>query len=148
MQLGFLTTGNAAEAPLDANTIAQVQHLCAQYAISITALAYYDLAFNPPSSHAITPAYTRVFEAAEHLGVQVVASMSGFDAAQDWNGNIQLFADRFGPVADAAEKRGIRLAIENWMGFGGPLPHKPINMGAHLIPGMHGSTSFPQTHWD
>ncbi len=96
--------------------------------------AYYDLAFKAATFNAADPrqvlqTYERVFDAAEHLGVRTIASMSGFDADRDWNGNLQLFADRFGPVAEAAERRGLRLAIENWMGFGGHVPFRPANMG-------------------
>ncbi len=129
IELNVCAFGNAAEAPLDENKIVQAQQLCQQQHVSITALAYYDMAFNPPSSDAITTAYTRVFEAAERLGIQTIASMSGFDANRNWDENVQLFADRFGPVAQIAEQRGMRVAFENCMGFGGSLPFKPVNMG-------------------
>jgi sugar phosphate isomerase/epimerase len=87
------------------------------------------VAFNTPPADKVTSAYGNVFDAAEQLGVNVITSMSGFDGNRDWNGNVQLFADRFGPVADLAEQRGKRVAFENWMGFGGSLPFKPMNMG-------------------
>lgn len=121
--------GDAAAAPLDTGGVAAAGEMAAQYGVEITALAYYDLAFKPPPPAAVTVAYERVFDAAEALGVRVVASMSGFDPDRDWDGNLRLFADRFGPVAERAEQRGIRLALENWMGFGGRLPFRPVNGG-------------------
>src|SRR6185295_16001253 len=74
-------------------------------------------------------AFVRVFDAAQMLGVDVIATMSGFDSARDFEGNLKLWAERFGPVAELAEKRGMRLAFENWMGYSGRMPHKPTNMG-------------------
>ena len=121
--------GNAATGPLDQGAIDRAAALSARHGVTITALAYYDLAFRPPALDAVTDAYENVFAAAEALGVNVIASMSGFDPDRDWEGNIQLFADRFGPVAERAEARGMKIAIENWMGFGGQLPFRPRNMG-------------------
>jgi len=114
---------------LDPAIIAQVKQLCAKHTIVITALAYYDLAFAPPPADQITATYTQIFDAAAALGVTTIASMSGFDANRDWVGNIQLFAERFGPIAELAEERGLRIALENWMGYWGHLPFKPLNMG-------------------
>jgi sugar phosphate isomerase/epimerase len=108
---------------------AEAKRLSGEHGVEITALAYYELAFDPPAPDAVTTAYERVFDAAEALGVDVIASMSGFDADRDWDGNVKLFAERFGPVAELAEERGIRIAFENWMGYGGSLPHRPVNMG-------------------
>ena len=126
--------GNPAAGALDSDKITQAKKLGETCGIEITALAYYDVAFEAATFNATAPdrvlaAYEHVFEAAEQLGIRTVASMSGFDARRDWDGNLQLFAERFGPVADRAEQRGIRIAFENWMGFGGRLPFKPINMG-------------------
>ncbi|MEN9937609.1 MAG: Sugar phosphate isomerase/epimerase [Chloroflexota bacterium] len=126
--------GRADTGALDASAIEQTRAECRAHGVSISALAYYDVAFrgavfNAAGPELVLAAYERVFDAAEALGVQTIASMSGFDAARDWDANVQLFADRFGPVAQHAERRGLRLAFENWMGFGGRLPFKPVNMG-------------------
>ena len=129
VELNTSAFGKAGVAALDTSQLARAQELCGLHGVQISALAYYDLAFDPPEAGAVTAAYERVFDAAETLGVRTIASMSGFDARRDWAGNIDLFAERFGPVAAAAEQRGLRIAIENWMGYGGALPHKPINMG-------------------
>jgi sugar phosphate isomerase/epimerase len=121
--------GDAAAGELDRGKIAQAKNLSEQHGVEITALAYHDIAFAPPQPDRITGAYERVYDAAAALGVGVVASMSGFDADRDWDGNVRLFAERFGPIAERAEARGMRIAIENWMGFGGRLPFRPVNMG-------------------
>lgn len=121
--------GDVRSGPLDPDRLREAKDLAAQHGVTITAVAYYGLAFDPPPAADVTAAYGRVFDAAEALGVAVVASMSGFDPDRDWDGNVRLFADRFGPVAEQAEGRGVRLALENWMGFGGRLPFRPRNMG-------------------
>ena len=121
--------GNASHGGLDNSKVIETKRLCSQHGIEITALAFYNAAFDPRAPNRITQAYERVFDAAESLGVRTIASMSGFDGNCDWKGNLQLFADRFGPVAALAERRGLRVAFENWMGIGGRLPFRPINMG-------------------
>jgi sugar phosphate isomerase/epimerase len=129
VELDVRAIGDPAADGLDARRVDEVRALSEQHGVAITALAYYDLAFSPPPESAVLGAYERVFDAAARLGVHTVTSMSGFDAARDWQGNVQLFADRFGPVADLAEQRGVRVAFENWMGFWGRLPFRPLNMG-------------------
>ena len=129
VELNVRAIGNPVEQELDAGRIEQTRRLCGQHGIAISALAYYGMAFQPPAEDVVQRAYERVFDAANALDVRVITSMSGFDPNRDWNGNVQLFADRFGPVAKLAEQRGIRVAFENWMGFWGRLPFKPMNMG-------------------
>lgn len=129
IELNVTAFGNAEAGTLDRTAIEKARHLCETHNITITALAYYDMAFHPPAAAMVTTAYERVFDAAATLGVQTIASMSGFDSNCDWNGNLALFAEHFAPVARSAEARGLRIAFENWMGFGGHLPHRPVNMG-------------------
>ena len=129
IELNVSAFGRAGFGDLDRSRVRAAQELRTKHGVAISALAFYDLAFDPPPPDAVGLAYRRVFDVAETLGVHTIASMSGFDAARNWAGNVQLFADRFGPVAEEAERRGLRIAFENWMGFGGALPFKPINMG-------------------
>jgi sugar phosphate isomerase/epimerase len=134
VELSANAFGDPAAGPIDAAGLRKAKQLCEQNQVEMTAFAYYDVAFKAAAFNAGGPervlqAYQQVFDAAEQLGVRTITSMSGFDAARDWAGNLQLFADRFGPVTEAAEQRGLRIAIENWMGFGGSLPFKPVNMG-------------------
>lgn len=121
--------GRAEDRVLDAEKIERAAQLCKENDIEITALAAYSAAFSSPEKNDVLPAYMLAFEAAEQLGVRVIASMSGFDSSQKWDANLQLWADRFGPVAQEAERRGMCIAFENWMSVHGRLPHKPINFG-------------------
>jgi sugar phosphate isomerase/epimerase len=115
--------------PVPADRIEHALGLCAETGVEITALAYYGLAFAPPPEHELLAVYENVFATAEALGVETVASMSGFDANLDWSGNLDLFARRFAAIAAAAEARGRKLALENWMSVEDHLPFKPTNMG-------------------
>src|SRR6266567_5009020 len=128
VELNVDALGKIAEGPISKDAIAHVRQLSEKHGIEITALASYGAAFNPVFKENFTAGYERVFAVAEGLGIHVIASMAGFDANRDWKGNIQLFADRFGPVAERAEQRGLQIAFENWMGFGGHLPFKPVNL--------------------
>ncbi|GLV57973.1 hypothetical protein KDH_48070 [Dictyobacter sp. S3.2.2.5] len=131
IELNIRAFGNPANGPLDKDAIANARQLANKYHVGIHSVAFYDVSgrqYNENPDLAL-PAYERVFDALEALELDVVASMGGFDASKDWNGNIQLFADRFGPVAEAAEKRGVKIAFENWMSVHGRLPFKPVNIG-------------------
>jgi sugar phosphate isomerase/epimerase len=129
LELGAGAFGALAESAPDADALAQAKSLCAKHNVEITALAFYDLAWTPAVQAEPLAAYRRVFDIAEALGVRVIASMSGFDGARDWKGNLQLFAERFAPICDEAEGRGLKIALENWMALGGPPPQKPANFG-------------------
>jgi sugar phosphate isomerase/epimerase len=129
IELHATAFGDPAAAELDEKKISEAKTLCEKHDVRITALAYYRCAGTPTDVTLAPKEFSRVFDAAESLGVKTVASMSGFDPDLDWSGNIRFWADRFGPVSEIAEKRGLRIAFENWMGFGGKLPFRPCNMG-------------------
>jgi sugar phosphate isomerase/epimerase len=130
IELQATAFGNIAIQKPDQVAIDHARQLVKQHKVDITAMAYYGLAFGHFETEAdIQRAYERVFDIAEALGVRVIASMSGFDAGRDWQGNLQLFADRFGPIAEMAARRGLLVALENWMSVSGHLPFKPINFG-------------------
>ena len=127
LQAGAL--GDPTRGDLDAGKIDACKRLMQQTGIAITALAHYR-AGKQPSDVALAPVeFGRVFAAAEKLGVKVVTAMSGFDANLTWDANLRFWADRFGPVAQLAEQRGMRVAFENWMGWWGRPPFRPVNMG-------------------
>jgi sugar phosphate isomerase/epimerase len=134
IELRTSALGDATSGPLDERRIGEARALMQQHGIAITALALYDAAFAPLTPKTFLAAYERAFVAAETLGVEVIASMSGFDSTRDWAGNLELWTERFGPVAVAAEKRGRKIAFENWMSVHGRLPHKPVNLGG--CPGL------------
>ena len=83
--------GKPGDGPLEVEKVREARRLSGEHGVEITAIAYYDVAFDPPAD--VTSAYSRVFDAAGTLGVGVIASMSGFDADRDWDGNVQLFAE-------------------------------------------------------
>jgi sugar phosphate isomerase/epimerase len=129
IELNSAALGQAGTGPLDRAKTNEAAKLAADEGIAITALAYYDVAWAPPAPDQFTAAFERVFDAAEILGVSVVAAMSGFNPELKFEENLNLWTERFAPVAEIAESRNLRIAFENWMGFGGPLPHKPCNFG-------------------
>ncbi|GHO89880.1 sugar phosphate isomerase/epimerase family protein [Dictyobacter formicarum] len=131
IELNVRAFGNPANGALDKEAIAHARQLANKYHVGIHSLAFYDVSGKQYNENPklVTPAYERVFDALEALNLDVVASMGGFDASKDWDGNIQLFADRFGPVAEIAEKRGVKIAFENWMSVHGRLPFRPVNIG-------------------
>ncbi len=129
IELNTAAFGNAAEGDHDAAKVASAKEQSERLGVTITALAHYGLTQQSLEPAPVLATYRRVFDTAERLGVRVVASMSGFHADRTWDENVQAFGDRFGPVADEAERRGITLAMENWMGYGGHLPFRPVNMG-------------------
>jgi sugar phosphate isomerase/epimerase len=130
VELECSALGDPRTGPLDRSLIDRAAQAAGEHGVEIAALAYYGLAsFDPPSEEEIELTYDHVFAAAETLGVAVVGSMSGFDASRDWAENLELFTRRFGALAARASERGLRLALENWMGFWGQLPFRPINMG-------------------
>ncbi|MGI8907552.1 MAG: sugar phosphate isomerase/epimerase family protein [Candidatus Sumerlaeaceae bacterium] len=129
IEINTAAFGDATKDALDMDRLNQARAMSQKHGVEITALAYYRCATTPADVKLAPVEYARVFEAAAALGVTTIATLSGFDSNLDWDGNVQFFADRFGPVAALAEERGMRLAFENWMGFGGSLPFKPVNMG-------------------
>ena len=134
IELHSAAFGDAAKGSLDKKKIAAAKALSKKTGVEITALAFYYFDNTPDSVKTWPAAYGRLFDAAESLGVGVITTMSGFDSNLDWNGNLQFWADRFGPVSQVAEKRGLKIAFENWMSVHGRLPHKPINFGG--CPGL------------
>jgi sugar phosphate isomerase/epimerase len=130
LQAGALV--QAADGQINSEAIDQVKQLCEKHHVHVNSLAFYEIAFKSQvysSPNIVLKAYEQVFNVAEKMGITVIASMAGFDANRDWDANILLFADRFGPVAELAEKRGVRLAFENWMAMHGKQPFRPVNIG-------------------
>ena len=156
IELNARAFGNPAEEELEHEAILRAKQLAEKYQVGIYSIAYYDLAWGSfASPDAITKAYERVFRAAGELGINVVASMGGFDASRDWEGNIQLFADRFGPICQLAEQHGMLVALENWMSVQGRVPFKPVNIGGspdtwdalfHAVPSKALGLEFDPSH--
>ncbi|HEX8832737.1 MAG TPA: sugar phosphate isomerase/epimerase family protein [Abditibacteriaceae bacterium] len=120
--------GNLAE-PVAEATIEETKALCATHGVEITAIAFYDIAWTAAVQPDPLPYYRNLIQLAKALDVPVISSMSGFDGSLDWKGNLELFGKRFGPICAQAEEHGLKIALENWMGVGGPPPQKPCNFG-------------------
>ena len=129
LELNVSALGNFITNTINQDAVNRTKELSQRYGITLTALAFYDLSKASSADTPLAVIYERIFNVAETLGVQVIASMGGFDANRDWKGNIQLFADRFGPITEKAEQHGMRIAIENWMSVHGRLPFRPVNIG-------------------
>jgi sugar phosphate isomerase/epimerase len=121
--------GDAVKSPLDPDLLQVAKQTAARLGSQITVLAHYRCAEFDSDIPLAPIEYTRVFDAAETLGIRTVATHAGFNPHRNWEGNIQFFAERFGPVAEIAEQRGIQVCFENWMGIKSKLPFIPLNLG-------------------
>lgn len=128
IEMGAGAFGNLAN-PVAEATIEEARALCATHKVEITAIAFYDLGWTPAVQADPLRHYQNLIELAQALNVRVVASMSGFDSSCDWKDNLDLFHKRFSPICALAEGNGVQIALENWMGVGGPPPQKPRNFG-------------------
>jgi len=72
--------------------------------------------------------YRSAFAMARVLGAPVVATLAGAVEDDSTEANLKRFGKVFRPIARAAESAGIRVAFENWPGFGGELPLKSCNL--------------------
>lgn len=105
---------------LDAETVTSakidlMQKQLEEYDIEVSALGYYPNYFDPHAeererAQAYLP---KVIDLADRLGVKVVATFAGRDPSKTVEQNIPLFKDLFSRFCDQAEKRGVKLALEN-----------------------------------
>lgn len=83
--------------------------------IEISALGYYP---NPLSHHESEAKEAqrylkKVIDLAADMSVPVVATFAGRDGGKTVKENLPLFKEAYSPIMDHAEKRGIKIAIEN-----------------------------------
>lgn len=83
--------------------------------IEISALGYYP---NPLSHHENESKEARrylkkVIDLAADMAVPIVATFAGRDGRKTVKENLPLFKEAYSPIMDHAEKRGIKIAIEN-----------------------------------
>ncbi len=97
------------------------------YGVSVSALAHYG---NPLAgdAKAALAGYKAAFGMAGILGTDTVATLAGSRPEESTEDNVKRFARVFRPIARAAERAGVKLAVENWTGFGGELPLKSVNV--------------------
>jgi sugar phosphate isomerase/epimerase len=95
--------------------------------VSVSAVSYYaNVLEGEPKTELAR--FGGAFEIAAALGTNVVATLAGAVRDLPTEDNLRRFPDFFGPIAAAAGKAGMRLAMENWPGFGGGLPLKSSNL--------------------
>lgn len=81
--------------------------------IEISALGYYPNYLDPDEGPQAFAYLVKVMDLARQMGVATIATFAGRDAAKSVVDNMPLFKDTFSRLCDEAEKRGVRLAIEN-----------------------------------
>ena len=102
--------------------------LAGKYDITVTALAHYDRG-NVHEPEARIEAYRSVIEFCSAMKVPAVAALTGGDPDASLEDNVALWKDTFGEVAKIAEGNGVKIAFENWPGFGPVPPCKSTNFG-------------------
>jgi sugar phosphate isomerase/epimerase len=95
--------------------ISEVKKDLEEHDIEISALGYYPNYLDPDRDKAdeATRYFYKVMELADRMGVDVVCTFAGRDPDKSIKENIPLFEKAFTPFCDEAEKRGLRIAIEN-----------------------------------
>jgi sugar phosphate isomerase/epimerase len=95
--------------------IAEVKQDLTEHGIEISALGYYPNYLDPDSAKAVEASryFFKVMELATRMGVGVVCTFAGRSPQKSVKENIPLFKEAFSPFCDEAEKRGLRIAIEN-----------------------------------
>ncbi len=105
----------------------QARAVLDDYGIAVSAVSHYANALEGRPA-AVRAQYRGVFAIAEALGTKTIAAMAGCLGEQGNEENFKQFARVFGPIAKAAERVGIRIAFENWPGFGAEMPMKARNL--------------------
>jgi len=127
LQAGSICTNLKAAAKMR-SAAKQARAVLDDYGVSVSAVAYYG---NPLAgdAKAALAGYKAVFEMAGILGTDAVATLAGSRPEESTEDNVKRFGRVFRPIARAAERAGVKLAVENWTGFGGELPLKSVNLG-------------------
>ncbi len=95
--------------------IAEVKKNLKEHDIEISALGYYPNFLDPDEEKAEEAIryFYKVMELASRMGVGVVCTFAGRDPDKSIKENIPLFEEVFTPICAEAERRKIRIAIEN-----------------------------------
>lgn len=103
---------------LDASTttdeqIAKIREDLASKNIEISALGYYPNYLDPTEGKEAQEYLVQVLDLAKRMGISTVATFAGRDPSKSVAANLPLYKEVFSRLADEAETRGLRLAIEN-----------------------------------
>ena len=102
--------------------VRRVHDLTAKHRVAISGLGYYP---NPLSADAVESEVAvshlhRLIDASADLGINVVNSFVGRDPSKSVEANWPRFLEVWKPLVDHAEKRGVRVGIENCPMLFGP----------------------------
>jgi sugar phosphate isomerase/epimerase len=95
--------------------VRRVQALTDKHGVAISGLGYYpnSLSADSGESEVAVSHLHRLIDAAADLGVNVVNSFVGRDPSKSVEANWPRFLELWRPLVDHAEKRGVRIGIEN-----------------------------------
>ena len=101
--------------PSDQQTDSEVKKDLKEHDIEISALGYYPNYLDPDKSKANEASryFYKVMELANRMGVNVVCTFAGREPNKSIKDNIPLFKEIFTPFCEEAERRKVRIAIEN-----------------------------------
>ncbi len=92
-----------------------ILHLCQDKGVEISSLAYYPNYLDPDAEKAqsyIDHLY-RLIDATSLLGVNMVTTFIGRDPKKNVTDNLALAKDTWKPIMDYAERKKVKIAIEN-----------------------------------
>lgn len=107
---------------MDETYIERIMELCKDKKVSISALAYYPNTMDEDlekRKNAIDHLYC-VIDAASLLRVNLVTTFVGRNQSKTIEENMELFSNVWPPIISYAEKKGVRIAIENCPMLFGP----------------------------
>ena len=100
---------------LDDKKIQYIHNYLKEKGVYISGLGYYPNALDPDeeSSEKAFSHIKKVIEAAAKLGIPVMNTFIGRNPQRSVEDNLRIFAEKWPPVIDFAEKLGIKIGIEN-----------------------------------
>jgi len=105
---------------LDDRKVQDLKELTKKYDVTISDLSYApnNLDPDPRNRERYHKHLIKVIEACANLNVETVTTFAGKDPNRTIEENLEFFHQEFGPIADYAKDRNVKIAIENCpMGF-------------------------------
>ena len=100
---------------LDESKAAEIRGMLDAKGVGISALGYYPNNLHPDEEHRrrVNAHTVKVIEAAPLLGVDTVCTFIGRDPSRTLPENMAVVREVWPPIVEAAERHGVRIAIEN-----------------------------------
>jgi len=178
MKLGFLTPFNedalklAKQGPFECLEIGgaagwidqpeqrkQAKALLDQYGLFAASFMVLGPSIRTPKEEipAETERMGRLMDMALEFGGAILtgAAPMGYDPSKSLKENVALFKEVYSPIADLAEKKGVKIAFENWPGGRGPFGEggnltvtpESIAMMLEAVPSPHIGLEFDPSHF-